>query len=371
MMRFFLFAIVCVLGVAGAACHRVVDGAEPAFIRLSWPFAPDSGARLYQTYGQAERIDWIDPESSSVNVHHGLDITAPAGTPVYAPMSGQATILFAEGMKSYTRGIAIRQIVDGKELVVELLHLEESSIQLALGDFVQRGDLLGELAEWPAGQTYLPHLHLAVGHADLDATDDGSGNPRGFLRFVESRNPLTMLEAPEDLIAPRGVAFAQSGTPFSFFEATPDEDIGWVRGPALDPRKLSGLVDFDIAVIDFERSTDGLPLAPLELRVEITAMDHAAPPVARRIRFDKGSYAKGDADYVMYQPSPPSDPAFVFRFAVFAKVDGRVRDLEGLAPWDTRSVQPGRYRVTAHAFDGRHRALVGETEVNVVHDAPR
>lgn len=117
------------------------------FWRQGWAW-PATG-RVSTHFG-AQRIYGETPES----YHSGMDIAAPAGTPVLAPAAG--VIALASGPFSLEGNLVI--LDHGRGLTSAMLHL--SRIDVSVGQVVQQGDRIGTVGS--TGRSTGPHLHWGL-----------------------------------------------------------------------------------------------------------------------------------------------------------------------------------------------------------------
>ena len=103
------------------------------------------------------------------NRHTGLDIAAPEGTNIYAPLDG--LVLFSE--EFFYRGNII-YIDHGNGLISSFSHLQESLVKK--NKKVKTGDLIGKVGK--TGRVTGPHLHWEV--SILGTTVD----PKLFLKTI-------------------------------------------------------------------------------------------------------------------------------------------------------------------------------------------
>ncbi len=108
---------------------------------FTWPVA----GRITGVYGSQRFYNGI-----SRRPHYGIDIAAPAKTPVYAPAPGQVTL--AEPDMYFEGGLIF--IDHGLSLTSAYMHLD--SLNVAVGDIVAQGDLIGRVGS--TGRSTGPHL---------------------------------------------------------------------------------------------------------------------------------------------------------------------------------------------------------------------
>jgi len=116
---------------------------------FDWPlFGPISGV-----YG-SQRVYNGEPGSP----HYGIDIAAPTGSPFYAPAPGVVTLAIPDMF--YSGGTVI--LDHGHGVSSSFLHM--SKIDVAAGDVLQQGDLIGEVGA--TGRVTGPHLDWRMNWRD-------------------------------------------------------------------------------------------------------------------------------------------------------------------------------------------------------------
>lgn len=109
-----------------------------------WPvngiFVSDFGAR-------------IDPFTGAVRYHKGIDISANTGISIFAPADG--TVIFC----GWSGGWGLNMVIKHSD-VISTRYAHCSAIDVAVGQSVQRGDLIGRVGS--TGRSVGPHVHYEV-----------------------------------------------------------------------------------------------------------------------------------------------------------------------------------------------------------------
>jgi murein DD-endopeptidase MepM/ murein hydrolase activator NlpD len=112
-----------------------------------------------------------DPFTGKVRPHHGLDLAAAMGTPIYSPAAGK--VILREFQTQYGNTVVIDHGYG-----VETLYGHMSKFAAKLGQTVRRGEILGYVGN--SGYSTGPHLHYEV-HAD--------GRPQNPMDYVYDKAP--------------------------------------------------------------------------------------------------------------------------------------------------------------------------------------
>jgi murein DD-endopeptidase MepM/ murein hydrolase activator NlpD len=142
------------LAWAQATAPRIVKTAmatvteTPAKLASVFTVMPTTG-NLSSGYGRR-----LNPITHKRSLHDGVDISAPIGTPVYAPASGRVTRAdLAEP------GYGKVMIIDhGNGYTTRYMHLGEFEVRA--GDTVQAGQLIAKSGN--TGRSTGPHTHIGV-----------------------------------------------------------------------------------------------------------------------------------------------------------------------------------------------------------------
>ncbi|WP_343527124.1 M23 family metallopeptidase [Sphingomonas sp.] len=136
-----------VVPLAAAPPSRGVAGGAAALVM---PVAGYPVARLHH--------DWGDPREGGARRHQGIDLMAPAGTPVVAALAGTVEKLFDSDRGGHT--LYIRS--PDRRWMLYYAHLRGYAPGLAEGQGVRQGQVVGYVGDsGNAGEGNM-HLHFAV-----------------------------------------------------------------------------------------------------------------------------------------------------------------------------------------------------------------
>lgn len=113
-------------------------------------------------YGSSDHFD--DGASEPRTIHLGLDFWAPAGTAVYAPLSGQVhSFQYNHRPLDYGATIILRHELQNRTFHTLYGHLSLSSIaSLREGLFIARGTAFTTIGHPDENGGWAPHLHFQV-----------------------------------------------------------------------------------------------------------------------------------------------------------------------------------------------------------------
>ena len=94
-----------------------------------------------------------DPITGETRYHAGIDIAAPAGTPVRAVADGR---VIESGVKSGYGNTVVIETEDGRQM----LYAHSNKIFVRVGDWVSRGEPIAEVGS--TGRSTGPHVHFEV-----------------------------------------------------------------------------------------------------------------------------------------------------------------------------------------------------------------
>jgi 4-aminobutyrate aminotransferase-like enzyme/Ser/Thr protein kinase RdoA (MazF antagonist) len=142
-------------------------------------------------------------------VHLGIDLFAPAGTPVYAPLDGKI-VAFNDNNSPQDYGpvIVLEHEVEEQIIFYTLYgHLSRESLKgKTLGQSIQKGERLAALGESDANGGWTPHLHFQVITDLLELGADFPGVARPSQRDIWLSlcpDPNLILGIPSEKFPPR------------------------------------------------------------------------------------------------------------------------------------------------------------------------
>jgi 4-aminobutyrate aminotransferase-like enzyme/Ser/Thr protein kinase RdoA (MazF antagonist) len=117
------------------------------------------------------------PTAERRTLHLGLDLFAPAGTPVHALLDGVVET-FANNTSELDYGpvIVLRHELEGQRFYTLYGHLSLESLQHKhKGQVIKKGELFASLGDAPINGNWPPHLHLQILLDDLGLSTDFPG----------------------------------------------------------------------------------------------------------------------------------------------------------------------------------------------------
>ena len=114
-------------------------------------------------YKRSESFYDANPETER-NIHLGVDFWCEAGAKVIAPLEGKVhSYNNNKGIGDYGPTIILEHQFNGECFYTLYGHLSLASLQnLKEGQKINKGEVIGELGEYPINGDYAPHLHFQV-----------------------------------------------------------------------------------------------------------------------------------------------------------------------------------------------------------------
>ena len=113
-------------------------------------------------YRTAQFADSASPERRTR--HLGIDVFAPAGTPVHAPLAGRVLhVTYQADPLDYGHALILEHQAGGLPFFTLYGHLGGSlPTLLQPGDEVAPGQVIAHLGDWPENGGWAPHLHFQI-----------------------------------------------------------------------------------------------------------------------------------------------------------------------------------------------------------------
>ncbi len=122
-------------------------GSEPLFPKIRPSFLPVAG-EISSSFGMRKH-----PIYGDYRFHHGVDISAPEGTPVYSAMSGR--VIFSGEEAGYGNVVVVDH---GNGYITKYAHNRVNLVKE--GDYVDAAAVIAEVGS--TGASTGPHLHFEV-----------------------------------------------------------------------------------------------------------------------------------------------------------------------------------------------------------------
>jgi murein DD-endopeptidase MepM/ murein hydrolase activator NlpD len=167
------------------------DGFNPSLLKKGWAIGGYNVKR--------QNMYTAHQYKSERNVHMGIDIWAPAGEPVYAPLDGRLVYsAFHNQDGNYGGTLVLRHSVNGEDVYALYGHLSRASLEHSKpGEKVSAGMLIGWLGEPCENGNWHPHLHY-----QLSRTDPGEADLPGVVSDQSREQAVKIYADPERLMGP-------------------------------------------------------------------------------------------------------------------------------------------------------------------------
>jgi murein DD-endopeptidase MepM/ murein hydrolase activator NlpD len=141
------------------------------FVAQGVPYGLGAYAEDRRVYTAAQFADAGGPERRTV--HTGIDVFAPAMTPVHAPIAGQVLyVTYNADPLDYGNTLILQHDAGGVPFYTLYGHLAGTLPGLLQpGDAVQAGQVICHLGDWHENGGWAPHLHFQVMTDMLGRTD--------------------------------------------------------------------------------------------------------------------------------------------------------------------------------------------------------
>jgi murein DD-endopeptidase MepM/ murein hydrolase activator NlpD len=150
------------------------------FAAQRMPYGLGAYAEDRRVYTSAQFADAGGPERRSV--HTGIDVFAPAMTPVYAPIAGHVLhVTYNADPLDYGHTLILQHDAGGAPFYTLYGHLAGTLPGLlGVGDRVEPGQLIAHLGDWHENGGWAPHIHFQIMSDMLGRADGnfvGAGHP--------------------------------------------------------------------------------------------------------------------------------------------------------------------------------------------------
>lgn len=205
--------------------------------------------RIWLGYYHEPRLIYAEPAfrkgpwkaSDRRTVHLGVDVFAPAGTPMFAPLRGEVFLAeYRAGHLDYGGVLILRhETPEGDPFFTLYGHLDPEFLnRLSVGQMIEKGEEFCRLGDPSMNGGWAPHVHvqLAMATEGIEADWPGVGDPdEMYLWRAVCPNPAALLNLPDDKVryVPTDKAGIRQGRAAHFggnLSLTYDDPVMLVRG---------------------------------------------------------------------------------------------------------------------------------------------
>ena len=169
-------------GMTSRLLAQVADLADPAMYEAPLREYLGEGIVGIGRYNEARPIYLADmfalDHHERRTVHIGVDLLAPADTPIYAPLAGKVHSLADHPLEQDYGPTLILKHQPSADLCFFTLygHLSPTMLEsVAVGGAVEAGDLLAHIGDYPRNGNWTPHLHFQIIVDMMDYRDEFPG----------------------------------------------------------------------------------------------------------------------------------------------------------------------------------------------------
>ena len=132
---------------------------------------------LWGGYGEKRYFYQASDHFGSRNIHIGVDIWAPAETPIFAPFNGKLhSQAYNDNFRDYGGTILLEHEINGEAWISLYGHLSKDCLTWRdPGDRINAGDNLAELGDPSENGGWIPHLHLQWIKGPIETKGDYPG----------------------------------------------------------------------------------------------------------------------------------------------------------------------------------------------------
>ncbi|MDO9638155.1 MAG: peptidoglycan DD-metalloendopeptidase family protein [Pseudotabrizicola sp.] len=148
------------------SCHAF----DAWFTSKNIPYGIGTYGEDRSVYRTAQFADALSPERRTR--HLGIDVFAPAGTPLYAPLPGKVLHLtYNADPLDYGHTLIVEHAADGLPFFTLYGHLAATlPTLLRPGAHITAGQHIADLGDWPENGGWAPHVHFQIMTDMLDQT---------------------------------------------------------------------------------------------------------------------------------------------------------------------------------------------------------